>query len=92
MQESEWLAATEEIRSVFGQRTRSSDSFELVDVLLPVGRYRTLTQPCRRRRRPPILPVPGRRGVSRGAGVCVVRCGLLRRWNRSSRQRAGGAY
>ena len=38
MQESEWLAASEEIRSVFGQRMRSSDSFELVDVLLPVGR------------------------------------------------------
>ena len=38
MQESEWLAATQEIRSVFGQRMRSTDSFELVDVLLPVGR------------------------------------------------------
>jgi len=38
MQESEWIAATEEIRRVFAQRMRSSDSFELVDVLLPVGR------------------------------------------------------
>ena len=38
MQESEWLTATQEIRSVFGQRMRSTDSFELVDVLLPVGR------------------------------------------------------
>ncbi len=38
MQESEWLEATEEIRRVFGQRMKSSDTFELVDVLLPVGR------------------------------------------------------
>ena len=38
MQEAEWLAATEQIRRIFGQRMTSSDSFELVDVLLPVGR------------------------------------------------------
>lgn len=38
MQEEEWSAAAEEIRRVFGERMRSSDNFELVDVLLPVGR------------------------------------------------------
>ena len=38
MQESEWREATAEIRTVFGQRMTSTDRFELVDVLLPVGR------------------------------------------------------
>lgn len=38
MDEAEWRVATEEIRRVFGQRMTPSDSSELVDVLLPVGR------------------------------------------------------
>lgn len=38
MQEAEWLAGTQEIRRIFGQRMISTESFELVDVFLPVGR------------------------------------------------------
>ena len=38
MQEAEWLAATKEIRQVFGGRMTSMESFELVDVFVPVGR------------------------------------------------------
>ncbi len=38
MQEAEWLAATNEIRQVFGGRMTTMESFELVDVFVPVGR------------------------------------------------------
>ncbi len=38
MQETEWLAATKEIRQVFGGRMTTMESFELVDVFVPVGR------------------------------------------------------
>ena len=38
MQEVEWLAATEEIRGAFGGRMTPVESFELVDVFVPVGR------------------------------------------------------
>lgn len=38
LQESEWLAATEEIRRLFGQRMTSTDTFELTDVFVPAGR------------------------------------------------------
>ena len=38
MQEAEWLAATKEIRQVFGGRMTTMESFELVDVFVPVGR------------------------------------------------------
>ena len=38
MQEAEWLVATQEIRRVFGGRMTPMESFELVDVFVPVGR------------------------------------------------------
>jgi len=38
VQEAEWLAATKEIRQVFGGRMTTMESFELVDVFVPVGR------------------------------------------------------
>ena len=38
MQEAEWLAATKEIRQVFGGRMKPMENFELVDVFVPVGR------------------------------------------------------
>ncbi len=38
MQEAEWLAATKEIRQVFGGQMTTMESFELVDVFVPVGR------------------------------------------------------
>ena len=38
MQEAEWLAATKEIRQVFAGRMTPMESFELVDVFVPVGR------------------------------------------------------